>query len=410
MKTELSLLPLEELAQATLFKQHDGSQGENRELTKRCLIPATHDIQAIECWLSEYQKSAATARNYRKEAERLLLWSLMERRKPLSSLMAEDLLLYSQFLENPQPAERWCGPKLARKGKRWSPGWRPFVGPLSQSAKVAALKNIASLFKYLTENYYLAHNPMQPVKRQLKSTYRLQEEKRRVNKRIIDLDEWFAIQDVLEALPQESQEESWEKVRLTFLIALGYFGALRNHELETNTMSCFRKLRDWQTGKDLWWMHVVGKGNKLREVPVNDYLLEALFNYRSFLKLPQEPQPEETEPLLKSLHTDKGIGARRVNQLIKQLTVKAAEWFEATHPEKAERLKQFSAHWLRHLSCSMQGLVKIDKQNIKENAGHENTSTTDIYLHASDILRHEQMNQLSWRPLLSSEVNAKAND
>ncbi len=395
---ETALLPLEVLQNSILFKQIVQATAENRESNKRCLIPALNDVQAIECWLSEYQKSAATARNYRKEAERLLLWTLSERNKLLSSLTAEDLLLYSQFLDNPQPCEKWCGPKLARNGKRWTNGWRPFVGPLSQNAKVAALKNLASLFNYLTENQYLVHNPMKPVRRQLKHTYGLQEEKWRVNKRIIDLDEWGVILNVLEAMPENTAEAQWEKARLTFLIALGYFGALRNHELTNNNMGSFHKIRDWQTGKERWWLHIKGKGGKVREVPVNDDLLTALFNYRRCLNLPLEPQTTETGPLLQSLSAGKGLTTRRINQLIKALTVQAARQFEATHPEKAERLKKFSAHWLRHLSCSMQGLANIDKQNIKENAGHENASTTDIYLHASDILRHQQMNQLSWRP------------
>ncbi|MEI2769769.1 MAG: hypothetical protein V9G98_03200 [Candidatus Competibacter sp.] len=38
-----------------------------------------------------------TLRNYRKEAERLLLWALLERGKPLSSLTREDCLQYEAF-------------------------------------------------------------------------------------------------------------------------------------------------------------------------------------------------------------------------------------------------------------------------------------------------------------------------
>jgi len=41
--------------------------------------------------------------NYRKEAERLLLWSVAEMGKPLSSLTHEDCLRYQQFLANRNP-------------------------------------------------------------------------------------------------------------------------------------------------------------------------------------------------------------------------------------------------------------------------------------------------------------------
>ncbi|MGQ3179798.1 MAG: hypothetical protein ACT6SC_19585, partial [Blastomonas fulva] len=71
---------------------------------------------------------SATQRSYRKEAERLLLWATLERGKPLSSLTADDVGAYADFLVSPPAA--WCGP---RHHQRWSPMWRPFEGALSPS-------------------------------------------------------------------------------------------------------------------------------------------------------------------------------------------------------------------------------------------------------------------------------------
>lgn len=45
--------------------------------------------------------------NHRKESERLLLWAVLELRKPLSSLTHEGLLRFGRFLADPQPASRW---------------------------------------------------------------------------------------------------------------------------------------------------------------------------------------------------------------------------------------------------------------------------------------------------------------
>ncbi len=72
-------------------------------------ISAINDLQAIQSWLLEFEKSPQTLRSYRKEAERLLLWSLIEQQKPLSSLIRNDLRYYQQFLADPQPKARWCG-------------------------------------------------------------------------------------------------------------------------------------------------------------------------------------------------------------------------------------------------------------------------------------------------------------
>ena len=62
----------------------------------------------------------STQRSYRREAERLLLWAVLERGKALSSLSGEDATDYRAFLAHP-PVD-WCGP---RHHQRRSPIWRP---------------------------------------------------------------------------------------------------------------------------------------------------------------------------------------------------------------------------------------------------------------------------------------------
>jgi hypothetical protein len=57
----------------------------------------------------------ATHRAYRKEAERLLLWTILEQRKPLSSLTVEDANAFKWFLV--APPERWCGRAITSAGR-----------------------------------------------------------------------------------------------------------------------------------------------------------------------------------------------------------------------------------------------------------------------------------------------------
>ncbi|MFD2272576.1 hypothetical protein ACFS07_19300 [Undibacterium arcticum] len=76
----------------------DGTAG------NRPQIAADHDVDAIKAWLARFLDTKTTFDNYRKEAERLLLWSTIQLSKPLSSLTHEDLLVYQRFLSDPQPA------------------------------------------------------------------------------------------------------------------------------------------------------------------------------------------------------------------------------------------------------------------------------------------------------------------
>ena len=142
-----------------------GETGTNRApsfITKQ--ISANNDLQAIQSWLAEFDDSPQTQRSYRKEAERLLLWSLIEKQKPLSSLTRDDLRDYQQFLSDPQPQSRWCGQRKPRQ----DPNWRPFQGPLSERSIAQAITIINALFSYLVEAGYLSGNPLGLMRRKIK--------------------------------------------------------------------------------------------------------------------------------------------------------------------------------------------------------------------------------------------------
>ena len=127
------LAPLRPLEQLSLPSELDGGLGANRALGSRYQIAAQNDVDAIKAWLARFVETKATFDTYRKESERLLLWSTTELRKPFSSLTHEDLFVYRRFLADPQPAQRWV--MTGRKVARADPSWRPFAGPLSPSSE-----------------------------------------------------------------------------------------------------------------------------------------------------------------------------------------------------------------------------------------------------------------------------------
>ena len=93
----------------------NGSVGNNRAVGGRPQISAQNDVDAVKAWLARFVDTRTTFDSYRKEAERLLLWTVTELGKPLSSLSHEDLLLYRRFLSDPQPVARW----VMAKGRKW---------------------------------------------------------------------------------------------------------------------------------------------------------------------------------------------------------------------------------------------------------------------------------------------------
>ncbi|MFM0630363.1 phage integrase family protein, partial [Paraburkholderia xenovorans] len=104
----------------------DGSQGLNRAPVPAHQAALNTDLDALNAWIAiRGERSGHTSRAYRREAERLLLWAVIVRRKPLSSLNTLDCRDYiNGFLADPQPAERWIG---NGKAERFDPAWRPFA-------------------------------------------------------------------------------------------------------------------------------------------------------------------------------------------------------------------------------------------------------------------------------------------
>lgn len=152
-----AIVPLEKLR---LPPALDGHAGRGRAPAAECLLPVSNDLQAIAAWLAakggDGTKGArsATYRAYRREAERVLLWAVLLRGRPLSSLTPDDAGQYADFLSAP-PSD-WCGP---RHHQRWSPRWRPLEGPVSDSGKRQAWAVLNALFNFLVLQRYLISNP-----------------------------------------------------------------------------------------------------------------------------------------------------------------------------------------------------------------------------------------------------------
>lgn len=382
----VKLPSLQTLPQKIIHENLSGTNGSNRDRQHPCQINAHNDFEAIQCWLNEYRAKPTTFRAYQKEAERFLLWAVFQHGKPLSSLDRDDFATYCQFLDDPEPKEIWCGKVRGNRSVRGSDDWRPFTGPLSHTAKMMAISILDSLFNYLVTASYLTFNPLSLMRRRTKknslgNAFKIEE-------RILTIEEWHAMIDVMESWPESTLNEKKEKERLIFIIYMLYFLGLRVSELTSHHWNAVRKI------DDQWWFYVRGKGDKIGRVPINDNLLRAIVKYRASLAKPPYPTPSEIAPLIISFTTGDAISPRHINKILKKLALETSKKFSA-QPEKMHKLKKFSAHWLRHLSASMQDRVGISFKHIRANHRHENDETTRRYVHAIDNERHEEMQKLT---------------
>lgn len=330
------------------------------------LITAENDIDAVLTWLREYEDSPHTFASYRKETERFLMW-MAEQKRTLSQLSRNDLMDFERFLANPQPAERWIGPAVARH----HPNWRPFTKPLQPSSIQQTLVILSGLFRYLNEAGYLQGNPLALAKRKKRALTK----KVQTVERYLDQTLWQCVLETLAHLPQDTEKERAHAVRANWLFSLLYLTGARRSEVADAVMG------DIFVRRGQWWWRVIGKGNKEGEIPINDELLQQLVRYRTAIGLPQYPHPRENIPLVGRL-SEKGqwncLSSKSIYLITKSIFEQAAQYAEQQQQfDIAFRLRTASTHWLRHTSASHQLEAGIPLLVVSQNLRHSNIEKLD---------------------------------
>ena len=340
-------------------------------------ISASNDLEAIRSWLDEYSDSPETYRAYRKESERLLLWSIIEKQKPLSSLTRDDLRDYQNFLSTLEPRDLWCGQRRSRN----DPRWRPFERPLNNESIVHAITIINALLSYLVEAGYLSGNPLGLMRRKIKD----RNNKNKITERFLEQALWQIVVDYVEGMPKITLREQKEYERIRFLFHLFYLQGPRISEVANAKMQDIKQLR----GK--WWWQITGKGRKTALVPLNDAMLDALTRYRQFYELPALPHSDEVQSLFMSLNGLQGVSSSTIYRMIKKIFINCAKTLALTRPDFADKLKKASTHWMRHTSITHQADAGIELRYIKRSARHQSVETTMLYQHAEEEKWHAAM-------------------
>lgn len=352
------------------------------------LIDASNDAEAINSFLNEYRDSSDTLRSYSKEIERLLLWCIHICKKNISSLRRDDLIEYQKFLKSPSPHSQWCGPAVNRLAKdgTCNKNWRPFKKGLGASSIKVTLTIIDSFFNYLVQTGYLEGNPLAIDKRRKKRN----SSSKQIIDRYLEIDEIQAVLKALFEYHSDNEQENFQTSRARYIILLLFFTGIRISEAAKHTMG------DFTQREQNWFIRILGKGNKIREIPIPDDLLDALSDFRLKIGLPT-PYPEfkETTPLIPMKNLVQSISARRIDQVIRWAFELGANSIEKIEPRKASKLKAASAHWLRHSYVTYLLKSGAPLKVAQENAGHSNIGTTIHYTHVAQTDRHEATRKLS---------------
>ena len=370
------LVPWERLA---VPHDVDGSRGAFRAPRASCTLNANNDYEAVQAWL-ELHESTATRNAYRKEAERLILWAIVERGRALSSLTTEDAVAYRSFLRHPSPRGRWVGPPRSRS----SPEWRPFAGGLSARSAAYALSVLGALYRWLIQQRYVLANPFAGLKVRGAAKGGTLSASRAFTE-----GEWSMIQAVAEGLEWSRGWEPAAAQRLRFVLDFAYATGLRASELVGARLGMIEE--DAQGDR---WLRLVGKGSKAGKVALPPMARAALDRYLAQRRLPTTPSRwDPATPLLGSLEQDSAaaITAPRLWSVMKRFFAQVADAIAEENPATADKLRRASPHWMRHTHATHALERGVDLTTVRDNLRHASLSTTSIYLHTDDEKRARQL-------------------
>lgn len=171
---------------------------------------------------------------------------------------------------------------------------------------------------------------------------------------------------------------------ITFFLNCG----VRLSELVGINVSDIRKSRE-SSGREVWTLKVLGKGNKERIVYLNDACVNAYLDYID---------PAETDNEKRSAAGDRDMTAKTDALFLSRRNTRISNRRVQQIVEECLRScgldnRGLSVHKLRHTAATLMYQNGVDVRVLKEILGHENLNTTQIYTHISNEQMETAMNK-----------------
>jgi len=350
-------------------------------------------------------KSAHTYDRFRNDVERFLLWSFIEKKKPIDQLRKSDLLEYADFCW--QPPVTWIGTsnqerfKITNGYSAANELWFPYKIQAPKSLKAdfvidkkkyrPSQQTLSSMFtaiivfyNYLMAEDFCIGNPAQIAKKDCRH-FIIDSQVKEIKR--LTGSQWQYVLDT--AVEMADEDPLFE--RNLFVIAALKTLFLRISELSERptwspTMGHF-----WQDDDENWWLKIFGKSRKLRDITVPIDFLPFLERYRASRSLLGLPSSNENSVLVEKVRGQGGMTSRHLRRIVQSVFDLAHENMRRSEGEnKALKLKEASAHWLRHTGASMEIERGRPLKDISEDLGHASMATTDtVYVQSENKKRAE---------------------
>ena len=330
------------------------------------LLDARSDAEAVEAWIVARSGSDATAKCFRREAHRLMLWLQRERGGlDFKRMRVEDCSAYAVFLGD-IPAH-WISRRKASPGDI---GWAPFRDQLSAASKHQALTVVSALFSWLHSARYIHGSPWALINAKEASglTHTASENALLDSKAFSEA----AMQEVLRFVEGQAPSPARDRIRfiLRFMEAVG----LRSSELLSATLGDIHKEPEG------WFMHVTGKGNRRRVVALPGQAFAALQRYLSERGLGGVETAPPHAPLLANVSDAmEPVTYQALYKHVRSWISKAIAQAELPAKERL-KLSRASTHWLRH-TFGTRGVARgVPIDVLQAQMGHSSSSiTTGLY-------------------------------
>ena len=350
-------------------------------------------------------KSTHTYDRFRNDVERFLLWSFIEKQKPIDQLRKSDLLAYADFCW--QPPVTWIGTSnqerfsITNGYSKANEFWFPFKIQAPKSLKNQFVvdkkkyrpsqQTLSSMFTALIVfyNHLMAEdicigNPAQIAKKDCRH-FIIDSQVKEIKR--LTTSQWQYVLDT--AVYMADDNPNFE--RNLFVIASLKTLFLRISELSERptwspTMGHF-----WQDDDENWWLKIFGKSRKIRDITVPIDFLPFLQRYRESRGLLGLPTSNENSVLVEKVRGQGGMTSRHLRRIVQAVFDQAYDNMRASEgANKALKLKEASAHWLRHTGASMEIERGRPLKDISEDLGHASMATTDtVYVQSENKKRAE---------------------
>ncbi|MDI1236388.1 MAG: tyrosine-type recombinase/integrase [Polaromonas sp.] len=326
-------------------------------------LDATDDVGAIYEWVKVVVGSTETAKTYLREARRFLLWLYFERGLDcLADIKVIDCNAYIDFLGQIPSDYISASTSRAKPGEA---AWRPFRGQLDASSRQQSIVIVAAMYTWLAAAAYLPRNPWAIINKNVVT----KRATKRATSKAVGEDLFKVLLDFIESRPP-----SMDRARIRFIFLFLESVGLRSSELIA------AKVKDLSYRENRWFLAVVGKGSKARDVSIAKQGMDALQEYLAYRTLPRAEDADGETPLVASNRDS----MRPIAYPTLYAHVKS--WFKASldspgvNARQAQLLAGASTHWLRHTFGNHSMARGVPSDVIQGQMGHASIKTThDTY-------------------------------